>query len=323
MTKDNPLVSVIVPAYNTAKHLPKCLNSIIKQSYQNLEIIIIDDGSTDNSSTIIERFAKNDKRIKAIQQKNQGLSEARNNGVKKATGKYITFVDSDDQIAKTMIEKMVQAIIKTKANIAVCSFKEIYPNGKTAHFNRQKNPQKIYDTKNALKAMLQEQGFMVSSTMKLFPIDYFKDIKFPKGMLHEDVNTTYKLIMKAERIIFIPDELYYYVHHDNSIITQEFDERKLILIKFTDQMCDDIEKKFPTLKDITNERRIRARFSILRQIPLRHHKTKQIINYLKTHQNYIINNPNATAIDRAALKLILISPKLFQLSYKLFKRHLI
>ena len=156
--------------------------------------------------------------------------------------------------------------------------------------------------------------------MKLFPKTYFKDTKFPIGKLHEDIGTTYKLIMQATKISFIPDELYIYHHHNSSIIsTKNFDPRKLDIITLTDQMCSDIDQEYPELKNVTNERRIRARFSILRQIPLHHPEAKNILKYLKTHKAYIAKNPEATTTDKLALKLALINPKLFQLAYKIKK----
>ena len=315
---NNTLVSVIIPVYNAKKYLRNCIESIVSQTYHNLEIILVDDGSTDDSKKLVDDYAKSDRRIKVFHQKNMGLSGARNTGIKNATGKYITFIDSDDYIEPDMIKSLYEALIDSQADIAICSFKEIYPNGKTKGFN-DNYPKQAFDTEAALANMLQENGFMVSATMKLFPTNYFKEIKFPIGKLHEDVGTTYKLIMKAKKIIFIPNEYYIYVHHDGSIINQSFDEHKFDLIELTDQMCNDIDRHYPNLQDITNERRIRARFSILRQIPLSHPRTKEIIDYLKTHKKFIIDNPKATKIDRLALKLALKSQKLFQLAYKLFK----
>lgn len=314
----NSKISIIVPIYNTAKYLPTCLNSILNQTYQNLEIILVDDGSTDNSSKIIKEYAKKDQRIKVIHQKNAGLSSARNAGLETATGDYVTFVDSDDEIDLKMIKKMMGAISSSKADVAVCSFKEIYSNGKTIYFNHH-YPQKIYNTEAALRAMLLEKGFMLSSTMKLFPKTFFKDIQFPVGKLHEDVDTTYKLILKASKVIFLPDAYYIYHHHNNSIIKSKFDRRKLDLLPFTDKMCDTIDQKYPNLKNVTNERRIRARFSILRQIPTHYPETKNLLNYLKIHQDFITKNPEASKTDKIALKLALTNLKLFQLSYKLFK----
>ena len=310
------LITIIVPVYNAKKYLHDCIESILSQTYHNLEIILIDDGSTDGSEKLVNDYAKSDKRIKVVHQKNMGLSSARNTGLKHATGKYITFVDSDDRIEPNMIEDLFNALIDSQADIAICSFKELYPNGKIKGFSHN-YPKQVFTTEQALANMLQENGFMVSTTMKLFPTNYFKGIKFPVDKLHEDVGTTYKLIMEAKKIVFIPNEYYVYVHHNNSIINQTFDERKFDLIKLTDQMCDDINQQYPDLKDITNERRMRARFSILRQIPLNHPKTKEIVDYLKTHQEFITDNKKASKTDKLALKLALTSPRLFQTAYKL------
>lgn len=313
---NNPIISIVVPVFNSKKTLRDCIESILSQTYHNLEIILVDDGSTDGSEKLVDDYAKSDKRVKAIHQKNQGLSGARNTGIKNATGKYITFVDSDDRIEPNMIKVLYETLIDSRSDIAVCSFKELYPNGKTKGFNRN-YPKQVFTIEQTLINMFQENGFMLSSTMKLFPTNYFKNVKFPVGKLHEDVGTTYKLIMKAKRIVFVPNEYYIYIHHDNSIINQKFDDRKFDLIELTDQMCDDIDNRYPKLKNITNERRIRARFSILRQIPLNNPKTESLIIYLKEHQEYIINNPEATKTDKFAIKLALFNPKLFQIAYKL------
>ena len=318
MTKTNPLISIIVPVYNTAKYLPRCLNSIIHQTYPNIEIIIVDDGSTDNSATVIKSYTQKDTRIKLVHQKNAGLSAARNTGIAKSTGTFITFVDSDDSIEPNMLQAMITAIVDTSADIAVCSFKEIYPSGKVTHFNTS-HPQKLYDTESALEAMLQEKGFMVSATMKLFPAKYFKTVTFPVGKLHEDIGTTYKLIMQASKIVFLPAEYYIYHHHQDSIISHAFDQRKLDIITLTDQMCDDITKKYPALKNVTNERRMRARFSVLRQISAKDPHAKNILSYLRTHKHYILTNPSANFADKLALRLALTNVKLFQLAYKLKK----
>lgn len=313
----NKKISVIVPVYNTAQFLPRCLNSILDQTYNNLEIICVNDGSTDNSAGILKEYEKKDSRIKILAQKNQGLSGARNTGLKKATGDYITFVDSDDEIESKMIESLLDAIKSTNSDIAVCSFKETYSNNKTKSFLHI-NQRKIYTTISALKSMLKEENFNLTATMKLFAKHTIENLEFPIGMLHEDVGFTYKAFMKAQKITFIPKDYYIYHHHDNSIITK-FNNHKFNLITLTDKMCDDIDSKYPKLKNVTNERRMRARFSILRQIPIKHPETKNLKNYLKEHKTYITKNPEATSKDKLALKLALFNVKLFQLTYKLFK----
>ena len=313
----NIKVSVVIPVYNTAKYLPICLDSVLAQTHHNLEVICINDGSTDKSPAILQKYANKDSRIKTVNQKNQGLSAARNTGLKNTTGDYITFVDSDDEIKSEMIESLLKAMKDSKANIAVCSFEESFPNGEFKSFNKN-YPETTYNTENALKAMLKEVGFNVTATMKLFSKNTLKGLEFPIGKLHEDVGFTYKAILNAQKLIFLPQDYYIYHHHDSSIISK-FSDQKFDLITLTDQMCDDIEKKNPDLKDTTNERRMRARFSILRQIPTTHPQVKSLLNYLKTHQDFITKNPEATKTDKIALKLALANVKLFQLAYKLFK----
>ncbi len=319
MTNKSPLVSIIIPVYNSVKYLQTCLESVLTQTYQNLEIILVDDGSTDGSTKLVDDYKKSNSKIKAIHQDNAGLSSARNSGLKIATGDYVTFIDSDDQVEPGMLEDMLNAISKTDATIAVCSFKEIYEDGRTVHFNPDSVHEKTtYTTIEALKAMLKEQGFMLSTTMKLFPTKYFKDIEFPVGMLHEDVGTTYKLFKKADKIVFLPDEYYIYNHHENSIISA-FNNKKFDLIKLTDEMCDDLDKSYPELQDVTKLRRMRARFSLLRQIPLSHPRRKSLQDYLRINQEFITKNSESSKKDKLALSLAKISPRFFQLAYKLFK----
>lgn len=319
MATKHPLVTIIIPVYNSAKYLPSCLDSVLSQTYQNLEIILVDDGSTDESFRLVDDFAKSNSKIKTIHQENSGLSSARNAGLKIATGEYVTFIDADDQIEPTMIKDMLEAVQDTDSDIAVCSFKEKYPNNKITHFNPNSTFKKTtYTTVDALKAMLKEQGFMLSATMKLYPTRYFKDIEFPIGMLHEDVGTTYKLIKKANKIVFLPGEYYIYNHHESSIINS-FNNKKFDLIKLTDEMCDDLDKTYPELQNVTKLRRMRARFSILRQIPANHPRKRSLQEYLRKHKTYITKNPEASRKDKLALKLTEISPRLLQLAYRLFK----
>lgn len=315
--KNNPLISVVVPIYNTSKHLPRCLNSIINQTYKNLEIICINDGSTDNSANVLKQYAKKDPRIKIITQKNQGLSAARNTGLKHTTGEFVTFIDSDDEIAPQMVKELLTAILKTNSDITICSFKETYPNGKTKSFPHIPS-QKSYSKESALKAMLKEENFNLTATMKLYKTNIIKNLKFPIGKLHEDVSFTYRAIMCAKKITFIPKDYYIY-HHNNNSIVSKFNDQKFNLIELTDKMCDDISQKFPNLINVTNERRMRARFSVLRQIPLTHPRKEELLGFLKTHKPFITNNPEASKKDKLALSLALTNLKLFQLSYKLSK----
>lgn len=275
-----PLVSVIVPVYNVAKILERCVESIRKQVYPNLEIILIDDGSTDMSGAFCDVFAKKDPRIKVIHQENQGLSAARNAGLKLATGKWITFVDSDDTIRPDMIDLLHKMCYTNRTKMSICGFFEVKEGAPTATIplntyastskaltpssaspspltsahadtsapriskRRGKHPAQdteiVLTTAECLKAMLCEEGFSMSAWGKLYARELFDLVRFPVGRLYEDVGTTYQLILQCDRIAVSSAQEYNYYQNSGSITQQSFTVKKLDLIDLTDKMCDDI-----------------------------------------------------------------------------------
>ena len=177
-----PKVSVIVPIYNTAKYLPKCLNSIIRQTYQNLEIILINDGSTDNSSKIIRQYAKKDPRIQVINQKNAGQSSARNSGLQKATGKYISFIDSDDEVSPLFIEHLITPFLSSpNTSLSVCGlrYRWLKTNSEQDVFLKPLRPRRQHESITAyILFLLAIDGRMYSSFNKIYKKAYLENIRF-------------------------------------------------------------------------------------------------------------------------------------------------
>lgn len=235
-----PIISVIVPVYNVAKILERCIDSIRKQVYPNLEIILIDDGSTDMSGTFCDVFAKQDRRIKVIHQANQGLSAARNAGLKIATGKWITFVDSDDTIRPEMIDLLHRLCFQNKTKMSICSFFEVKNEGEGKIQPVAQTQEKVLDTMDCLRAMLCEDGFSMSAWGKLYARELFDLVRFPEHRLYEDVGTTYRLVLQCDRIAVSSAKAYNYYQTPGSITQQSFNLKKMDLIDLTDQMCDDI-----------------------------------------------------------------------------------
>ena len=233
-----PLVSVIVPVYNTSATLEQCVASILSQTYAHLEIILIDDGSTDGSSALVDKLSRSDRRFQVIHQANQGLSVARNIGLTHAAGDFVTFVDSDDTIEPGLIDALHQAITD-RTKIAIASFARIFPDGHRQDFCTPSDPS-VLSRENCLTRMLCEDGFTMSAWGKLYSRDLFDHVEFPPHQLYEDVGTTYRLILQCDRISFLPLALYNYYQNSTSIIHQAFCEDKLSLIALTDQMCDDL-----------------------------------------------------------------------------------
>ena len=212
----NKKISIIVPIYNMEQYLERCLLSLIHQDYQNLEIILINDGSTDNSINICNKYKKIDNRIIVINKAHSGLSDTRNIGIKKATGDYIGFVDSDDYIDKDMFKNLIEGAEKYQCEISMCDLVETYnPNEKA-----KRDPLNYIkmNKKQALEQLLYDKNIGNYVIDKLFSKTLFDNISFPIGKLYEDISTTYKLFIKANNIIYIPTTMYYYYQRSDSIV---------------------------------------------------------------------------------------------------------
>ncbi len=225
------LVSVIVPVYNTEKYLQKCIDSIVNQSYRNIEVILIDDGSTDNSASICDKFAENDNRVIVFHKDNEGLSVARNFGIDRATGEYILFVDSDDYIDAMMIEKLHNKIVLDNADISICSFNYIDENGKILDLKAEDKVvlDRLFTSKEAYDGLCSDnKTSYIVSWNKLYKKKLFDTIRFPRWKQHEDLMVAHLIYEKCDRITTVNEPLYYYLQRDSSIMGQKFN------IKFLD-----------------------------------------------------------------------------------------
>ncbi|SLL33525.1 glycosyl transferase [Mycobacteroides abscessus subsp. abscessus] len=242
----SPLISVIVPIYNVKKYLNRCLESIVKQTYSNLEIILINDGSTDGSDEICDYYSKYDSRIIVIHKSNGGLSDARNAGLEIAKGSYIAFVDSDDYINIEMIDILYNALIESNCDIAESGYKEVYENTSFISENNN-NYSKIYTKKSAIASTIMDSHCRTYVWNKLYKKALWENIRFPYGKLFEDAFTTYKVIEKTSKIIKIDKDLYYYFQRENSIVNSKFSIKKLHHCEALEEMLEFIERNYPDL----------------------------------------------------------------------------
>ena len=213
----NSLISVIIPIYNVEKYLEKCIESIINQTYTNLEIILINDGSTDNCDKICEEYAKKDNRIKVIHKLNEGLSNARNTGLDVANGKLIVFVDSDDYIKKTMIEELKNNMEKYNSDISTCNYYRKYKIGKIK-INKIKIGNKFTKKEKFIEAKDGNKLVAVCAWNKLYKKEIFEKIRFPEGKIYEDSYTIYDIVDKANKISYNPKPLYFYRMRKSGIV---------------------------------------------------------------------------------------------------------
>lgn len=214
------IFSVIVPVYNAEKYLEKCLDSISKQTVTDFECIIIDDGTTDNSNIIIDKYVNNDQRFNVIHQKNLGVSAARNAGLDIAKGDYITFVDSDDYVSSDFLEKFVSKITNSNADIVICGLNEVYKD-----FIKEK----VFESENTeeIKTKILADLWPSYPCNKCFEKKLFVNIRFPVGKVFEDLLTIPEVCLYAQKIVCVSDKLYYYNCQNTSSITARLTSEKM------------------------------------------------------------------------------------------------
>ena len=246
------LITIVVPCYNVEKYVKKCIDSLKNQTYKKIEIILVNDGSTDKTLDIITEESKSDTRFKIITRENGGLSAARNTGLEVAKGKYISFIDSDDFVDNLFIEKLYDSIKENDSDIAVCDYQFIDENGIV--WNNKKNKSDVvYSSDNALIDILSGRlNLEVMTWNKLYKTSLFKDnsIIFPNSKLHEDNYTTFKLFYFSKKISLIKDKLYYYLQRNSSIMGKRFGEKnKIDMLGSVEEVFDFFDKNKLTISN--------------------------------------------------------------------------
>lgn len=240
------MISVVVPVYNGEKYIKETIDSILNQSYKDLELILINDGSTDDSAKICEKYQMKDDRVKLFTQPNQGLSVARNTGIAQAMGEYLFFLDADDILEEHGLEIMFSEM-QNPSSIVVCNFLKF--SNKIKKDNKANNYQVIEYTK---QRYLNEIFILKKNTYAwgtLIPKKLMEKIQFPTGKYFEDVATMYKVILKANKIIYINTPLVWYRQHENSIVATLNEKKARDYIEAVDEMCNCVSKVFPILID--------------------------------------------------------------------------
>ena len=224
---NQPLLSVIVPCYNVDKYVDKCISSIVGQTYPNLEILLIDDGSTDQTGVRCDVWQDKDKRIRVIHQQNEGLSYARKTGIENTTAEYVAFVDSDDWIVPNMFAKMMQALLSTHSDIAQCGYRKVFEDGRIEHCNTKNKTGsfEIFGKKEGVFMILDGRTWDSVMWNKIFKTQLFKHITFPKGRTYEDIPIMFRLFHHASQSVYLYDEYYSYFQRSTSI-TQDVNTAK-------------------------------------------------------------------------------------------------
>lgn len=290
--ENKPKISIIVAAYNVEQYLERCMESLVRQSYKAIEIIIVNDGSTDRTQEICEQWKKKDSRIIVLTQENQGLSAARNEGLKLARGEYVGFVDGDDFVTKTMYADLYRMAYYDDTGLVSCRFIDCYGSIPDAVMEGEN---RIIGLPEAISLLLQNTDELTAHMCnKLFRRSLFENVNFPVGKSYEDSHIIVDLLLQCEKIGIINKGEYYYWHRPGSIVESKFASKDYSLIEAWDANRRKIHKVFPELDEAANYRFYWTCFYLLDKmfVNMQENMTaiRRMVVFLRTHKKEILKN---------------------------------
>lgn len=263
-----PKVTVIIPVYNVSAYLDRCVKSVLGQTYQNLEIFLVDDGSTDGCGLLCDQYERQDERIRVIHKQNGGLSSARNAALDVMTGEYVTFVDADDYIDPHYIQILTEDLVDGRADISVCdeqrfSDKENGTEEMISSFYQTAETNLRLTNIEGIENILYQRLFDASACGKMYRSVFFSDIRYPEGRIFEDIGTTYKLFLKAEFVSFHKDKLYFYFMRSGSLSHTLGSKQAQDGMAMAEQQYNDLCIAAPALRKAASCRMVSMYFHVL------------------------------------------------------------
>lgn len=313
-----PLISLVIPVYNVEQYLDACMESVLAQTYKNLEIILVDDGAKDNSGAMCDAWAQKDSRIRVIHKVNGGLSSARNAGIDVATGEYLIFLDSDDVISPKHCQVLFDAL--GDADIAVCDPVHIFPGQPWEYADATETVTLTSD--EAICAMWYQTSFLPSAWAKLYKRELFATRRFTVGRLYEDIDVMHEIFHDAKSIVYTNACLYGYLHRENSITTKAFGKRDLDILIIADKILEFVQDK-PALLDAAKAYAVTAALRVYLNAPQTEElqegiqKSKTLIDQFGKD---VKHNPHIRKKNRYALTLYFVCKPLMRFAYKFINR---
>lgn len=304
------LLSIIVPVYNKIKYIDACIQSILSQSFKNFELILINDGSNDNSAEKCTHYAEVDKRVVVVHQENKGVSSARNEGLKIAKGNYIGFVDCDDTIDADMYEILMDNIIGYGADVSICGVTKTFPAKKEAYYGTNKI--KVFNKTEVIAALLNKE-FSRSVYDKIYKAELAKNIKF-QGQMNEDTFYNFLLFNNTIKTVFYDVLKYNYIIRENSVSMEKFSVKYMDSIGVSKSILDICKDKTPELIDEAKRFHLITLISVYNLIVLSNRRRYQLeyqktLNYLKAYPFHL--KDKASGKHKYALLIIKFSPKTY------------
>ena len=315
------LITIIVPIYKVEKYLRKCIDSIISQSYSNLEIILIDDGSPDRSGEICDEYSKNDSRIKEKKKKNGGVSSARDAGLDIMSGKYLTFVDPDDYIEKDMVKKLYEWVKEYEADISICGVIDNDENYNILRRTKGKNIL-VLNRENTFKELMEEYYFNSVCWGKLYKSDLWNNIRFNENTkIAEDLEVLFKIFRKVNKTIVNTREFYYnWLYRNKSATKVGYNEDWKKEIDMTKNILNFIELKYPNIVNSAIKRYIRINISCIVGVikyDYNIYEINELKNNIKPYLLKALKIKNISNSMKIKLIIIFVNPNIYKMIYLL------
>ncbi len=307
-------ISIIVPVYKVEEYLEKCVDSILAQTFTDIEVILVDDGSPDRSGVICDEYAAKDPRVKVIHKENGGLSSARNAGIEVAKGRYLGFVDSDDYIAPDMYQLLYEDITREQADLAICGIYDVYEGKEPI---QKPVIKKTTSAAEALLVILQGNIISVHAVNKLYKRELFNRIRYPEGKYHEDSYIIVDLLDQCQKVAINSEQKYYYYHRLGSINTETFSEKQFEFVDAWEQNETKLKGRGSAIEEAAHQRVCFANFLVLDKLLLsgelkNYNRGHELIRFLRKNFRFILKNDVFTRNRKIAMCALMISVPLYR-----------
>ena len=262
---NDSLISVIVPVYKTQQYLDRCVSSIRNQTYENLEIILVDDGSPDRSGEMCDALALEDSRIRVVHKENGGLASARNAGIDAMNGEFAAFVDSDDDIAPEMIRSLYDLCVQHQAQVACCGIERVNDQGHVNYFNEKTGDFLLLDREGAMAELLENYRVTKSVCDKLIHKSVFDGLRLTEGYIYEDFDVMYRCLHRADRVVYTGAPYYRYYLSQGSILRSTFNAKQFDLVRAARKRLAFFEQEYPQMLDTVRVKFLEMGLEILYQ----------------------------------------------------------
>ena len=317
------MIDILIPLYKNETYIKDCIESIKKQTYKNYHVYIIDDGSPDNSYNVVKELIKDDSRFSITTRENRGVSTTRQELIDLSTNEYIMFIDSDDYLYEdTTLEKMINTIKQEQSDILISTIVKKLDN-KTI-INRDCDGTILtVDNKKALEDLFYIRYNGPSLIASIFKRKVFENVKFVPGIIYEDAEIVYKLMLNSNKITYYNIPTYVYIIKDDSIMRTAFAEKNMVLIKISNDILEDIKKNYPELEEAAIYSLINNMLELLRLKVLSNHNyddKKQIIKEIRKYKKNILNNPNSRKGKKIQVAIASLGEFLYKMLMVLYVR---